>query len=81
MEGIDTEAANIWQFERKVDFEVFLKVTALGIVHNIEDQTVYLAMLHRRQAELTDIAINPDHRRYARRKMQIRGIMLYTKVQ
>src|SRR5690606_15454636 len=77
VEGVDAEARQARDLEREVDLEELLVVAALLVRHDVVDQRVQLLVVQRRDVDPAHVAIDPDHRRQARRPMQVGSLVLY----
>ncbi len=64
-EGIDPEAGQVGDGEGKVALEVFLVGLALPVVHDVIDHGMHVLVLHGRQVDAPDVAMDANHRRQA----------------
>ena len=51
-------------------------VLALGVAHDVVHHGVDVLVLHRRQVDPPDVAVDPDHRRQPGRQVQVGGLVL-----
>ena len=70
-EGIDAETRKPRNLEREVGLEELVVVLALLVVHDVVDHAVHLLVLHRRQVDALDVAVDTNHRLDPGRQMQI----------
>ena len=75
-EGVDAEAGEVGDREREVALQVFLVGLALAVVHDVVDHAVHFGMIHRRQVDAANIAMDANHGRQAGRKMQVGRLVL-----
>jgi len=54
---------------------------ALAVVHDVVHHAVHVLVLHRRQVDAADVAVDPDHRRQAGRQVQVGRLVLDGKSQ
>ena len=76
VERIDAKAGEIGNAEGKVAFEHFLVGFALRVAHDVVHHGMHVLVLHRRQVDPPDVAMDPNHWRQSRRQMQIRRLVL-----
>ncbi len=81
VERIDPEPGHAGYLERKIGLEELLVIPALLVIHDFIDEIMHLPVIHRRQVDAPHIAIDPDHRRQAGRKVQVRSALLGSKGQ
>src|SRR3546814_12673578 len=62
--------------EREVDLEELLVVAALLVRHDVVHQRMDLLVVQRRDVDAAHVAVDADHRRQARRQMQVRCLVL-----
>ncbi len=75
-ERVDPEAGEVRHREAEVALEVFLVVLALGVAHDVVHHGVDVLVLHRRQVDPADIAMDTNHRRQPGRHVKIGGLVL-----
>ena len=76
VEGIDAEAGDAGHLEGEVRLEELLEVLALLVVHDLVDEGLHFLVIHGRQVDAPHVAVHADHRRQARRQVQVRGALL-----
>jgi hypothetical protein len=76
VEGVDPEAGHAGQLEGEVGLEELLVVLALLVVHDVVDEGMDVLVLHRRQVDPLDVAVDADHRWQAGREMQVGSTVL-----
>ncbi len=81
VEGVDTKARDTGHFEGEVGFEKLLIVLALLVVHDVVDQVVDLLVIHGRQVDTANIAVDANHRRQTSRQVQVGRALLGAKRQ
>jgi len=81
IEGVNPETGQIGNFERKVTLESIFVNLALPVIHDVVHHVMHVFMFKRRQINAANIAMNPNHRRQTRRKMQIGCFVLDCKSQ
>ena len=79
IERVDTKAGQLGDFERKVGFVEFFERLALLVVHDVVHHAVHFFVHQRRHVDAFHVAVDADHRRNARRQMQVRRIVLHRK--
>ena len=62
VEGVDAEAREVRHREAEVAFEVFLVHLPLMVAHDVVHHGVHVLVLHRRQVDAPDVAVDADHR-------------------
>ena len=60
----------------KSALEVLLVHLALRVAHDVVHHGVHVLVLHRRQVDAPDVAVDADHRRQPRRQVQVGGLVL-----
>ena len=66
VERIDSKARDARHFKGKVCLEKLFVVLALLVVHDIVNEFVNLFVVHRRQIDAANVAVNTDHWRQTR---------------
>ena len=72
-EHVDTETGDVSQFKGKVTFSLFFEVLPLSIIHHVVDEGVCFIGGERRMVEFFEIALHPNHRRFAGTDMAVGG--------
>ena len=75
-ESVDAKARQVRDRERKVALQILFVELPLPVVHDVVEHAVHVFMLHRGQVDALDVAMYADHRRQARRKVQVGGLVL-----
>ena len=76
-ERVDAEASAGAERVGEVDLEVLLEVTALVVVHHLEDQAVRLVGKERGVIDAHEVALDADHRRLAGGEVEVGGPALH----
>lgn len=71
VEGVDAESGDVGQFEREVDFQVLLVDFPLVVVHHRSYHIADLFRAHFGKVDAPHIAVNPNHRGYARTQVKV----------
>jgi hypothetical protein len=74
--ALNAEAGEVRDREAEVALEVLLIHLALRVAHDVVHHGVDVLVLHRRQVDPAHVAVDPDHRRQARRHMQVGRLVL-----
>jgi hypothetical protein len=82
VEGVDAEARQrLGIANEKSHSSVLFVHLALAVVHDVVHHGVHVLVLHRRQVDAADVAVDPDHRRQAGRQVQVGRLVLDGKSQ
>ena len=81
VEGVDAEARQLGDLERKVGLEELLVRLALLVVHDVVDHAVHFLVRQRGHVDALHVAIDADHRRHAGGQMQVGRIVLDSECQ
>jgi hypothetical protein len=76
VERVDAEAGEVRHREAEVALEVLFVHLPLRIAHDVVHHGVHVLVLHRRQVDPSNVAMNADHGRQARGKVQVGGLVL-----
>ena len=76
VEGVDAKARQALDLEAEVALQRVLVVLALRIVHDVVHHVVHLLVLERVDVDAAHVAVHADHRRQARRQVQVGGLVL-----
>lgn len=76
VEGVDPEPRQPFDFEREVDFHVFLVGLALRVVHDVVDHRVDLLMVQQVDIDSAHVAMYADHGRQPGGQVQVRSLVL-----
>lgn len=71
VEGVDAESGDVGQFEREVDFQVLLVDFPLVVVHHRSYHIADLFRAHFGKVDAPHVAVNPNHRGYARTQVKV----------
>ena len=74
--GVDPKPGEVGNAEREVALEHLLVGLALGVAHDVVHHGVHVLVLHRRQVDAPDVAVDADHGRQPRRQMQVGSLVL-----
>ena len=80
-ERVDAEAQVVVEREREVDLELLLERAALRVGHDVEDEPVRVLRRQRRPFDALDVAVDAQHRRLARRQVEVRGLLRHSEPQ
>jgi hypothetical protein len=76
VECIDAEPRQALDLEREIALQGLFVVLPLRVVHDVVHHVVHLLVLERVDIDAADVAVNADHRRQARREVQVGGLVL-----
>jgi len=71
VEGVDPETGQTFNFEREIDLQEFFVALALRVAHDVVHHGVNRFVVQRIDVDAPHVAVHPDHRREARREVQI----------
>jgi ribosomal protein S18 acetylase RimI-like enzyme len=71
-----TGSAPATDLEGEVDFEEFLVIAALLVVHDVVHQRMDLLVVQRRDVDAAHVAVDADHRRQACGQVQVGRLVL-----
>ena len=71
VERVDPKARHTGHLEREVEFQQFLEIRPLLVVHDVVNQLMNLLVVQRWQINPPHITIKPDHRWQASGKVQV----------
>ena len=74
--ALTRKRARLGTREGEVALEVLLVGLALGVAHDVVHHGVHVLVLHRRQVDAADVAVDADHRRQAGRQVQVGSLVL-----
>ena len=77
VEGVDAEAGQLRDLERKVGLEEFFVGLALLVVHDVIHHAVHFLVRQCWHVDALDVAIDADHRRHPGRQVQVGGVILH----
>ena len=76
VEGIDAEAGEVRDLERKVGLEELLVHLPLLVVHDVVHHAVHFLVRQRWHVHALDVAVHADHGRHARGQVEVRRVVL-----
>ena len=76
VERVDAEAREIRNSEAEIALEIFFVLLPLVIAHDVVHHGVDVFVLHRRQIDTADVAVDPNQRRQSRRQMEVGSLVL-----
>jgi hypothetical protein len=71
VECIDPETRESWNLEGEVRLEKFFEILALFVIHDVVDEIMNGLVIDRGDVYAAHVAVDSDHGRQTRRKMQI----------
>ena len=76
VEGVDAEARELGNLERKIGLEELLVSLALLVVHDVVHHAVHFLVGECRHVDALHVAVDANHRRNTGRQVQVRRIVL-----
>jgi hypothetical protein len=76
VERVDAEAREVRDREAEVALQRLLVHLPLLVAHDVVHHGVHVVVLHRRQVDAPDVAVDADHGRQARRQVQVGRLVL-----
>ena len=76
VERVHAEAREVRDLEGEVDLQRFFVNLALRVVHDVVHHPVHVLVLEVGHVDAAHVAVHADHRRQARRQVQVGGLVL-----